>query len=286
TLAPALRRLDEAVGQEDEAVPRLEVDLDLLEVRLLEHAQDHAADAHGAWSPGGAHQDWLRVPARGEGDPSHVPRREHAKDEGDEHGRRHVAAQGGVELGQHLRGLAEPTRDLAQQRADHDHEEGGGDALAGDIAHGHPDALAHREDVEEVAPDHGRGTEHGAHLEPGERGGHRRLQALLDVARGLITSRMTRSGGCRRIWSMASTPSPAVSTSNPARRSVTERMVLMSASSSTTRMREEVIGRRSDPDAGWRGSPPGDPRRRTAWRGARSAPEPGCRPRPARWRRG
>src|SRR5215813_2922146 len=95
-----------------------------------------------------------------------------------------------------------------------------------------------------------------------------RLSVSRPSARGIITSRMTRSGGSWRMASMASRPSPAVRTSKPARRRVTVSTVLMSISSSTTRMREAVIGRGSDPCEGWRAQRQSGPDVRMAWSGA------------------
>ena len=102
---------------------------------------------------------------------------------GDEHGRLVVLVEEVVDLAQHLARVALADARALQQGAGRHHEQGGGNALVGDVGDGQADpAVLQVQDVEEVAP-HAAGWLHVAEdavaRPPGELGGK---DGLLDLA--------------------------------------------------------------------------------------------------------
>jgi hypothetical protein len=172
-------RLDDAVRVQQQAVAGREHGFLLLVLRLRHQPQWHAPRTQLDGALDGLHVG--QVVARVREPEASGSRLEHAVQAGHEHVRRHVRAQVGVDPLENLSRIDQPLRGGAEHTAGGGHDQGGGNALVGDITDDEPDlSVGERDDVVEVAANLAGGPVEGRDLPAVELGQLSGQEVLLD----------------------------------------------------------------------------------------------------------
>ena len=125
------------------------------------------------------------MPGVGQAQPAAATEAQHAEHHGHEHGGREVAVEKPVQPADDFSRSVQLPRGGAQERTNHDHEQGPRDAFPRHVADGEADSTGHGDEVVEI-PAHALGRLQGrADLYPGQVGQGRREEAELDFARRL-----------------------------------------------------------------------------------------------------